>query len=509
MLFSHPFHDFCARAFKRLAMAALLAASGLVHAGVLNFEGPPLSFDSGTQRIVGDYWVQSHASSGDTGIGAVIDGGNAASCPSGLSCPVGHANNYYAGLKSGYLLFGRQDGSSFQLKSLQASFIGAGQASFPPTSGALLVQGFNAQDQVVGSQTLFLSGPDVSGDFRFASFNFVAPMSTADVAYVQIAGYACDFTGTCSRNPVLANFAIDDLITVEPIRTADLLITKTDGVTSVTAGSNTTYTIVASNAGPDNASGIRVVDALPAMLTGSWTCAGANGASCTASGSGNIDEIVYLPAGASVTYTVSATVSAAASGTLSNTATVTAPAGVTDPAPGNNSATDTDTITLGGDVSVALSGPTGPVAVGSLVNLVLTVHNAGPSQAAMVSLGSVLGAELQDVQWTCRTGGAAVCPAATGSGAPGASLTLPPNATLRYEITAKASRTGMSNVAATVAAPLAFVDSDLDNNRAELGFAVTATAPHPVPGLHHAALMVLGLLAGGLGMFGLRRASKA
>ena len=37
-------------------------------------------------------------------------------------------------------------------------------------------------------------------------------------------------------------------------------------------------------------------------------------------------------------YTASATISAAASGTLSNTATVTAPAGVTDPTPGNNSA---------------------------------------------------------------------------------------------------------------------------------------------------------------------------
>src|SRR5206468_8864684 len=33
-----------------------------------------------------------------------------------------------------------------------------------------------------------------------------------------------------------------------------------------------------------------------------------------------------------------------ASGSLSNTATVAAPAGVTDPTPGNNSATDTDTV---------------------------------------------------------------------------------------------------------------------------------------------------------------------
>ena len=53
-----------------------------------------------------------------------------------------------------------------------------------------------------------------------------------------------------------------------------------------------------------------------------------------------------------MTYTVSATVSAAASGTLVNTATVTAPGGVTDPNPGNNSATDSDTIASQADLTI-------------------------------------------------------------------------------------------------------------------------------------------------------------
>jgi hypothetical protein len=46
----------------------------------------------------------------------------------------------------------------------------------------------------------------------------------------------------------------------------------------------------------------------------------------------------------SVTFRLSANVSPTASGTYSNTATVAAPGGVTDPAAGNNSATDTDTV---------------------------------------------------------------------------------------------------------------------------------------------------------------------
>ena len=117
---------------------------------------------------------------------------------------------------------------------------------------------------------------------------------------------------------------------------ADLAITKTDGVTTATAGGSVTYTITASNAGPSNATGATVADTFPASLTCTWTCVGAGGGTCTASGSGNINDTVNLPSGGSVTYTASCTISAAATGTLSNTATVTAPAGVTDPTPGNN-----------------------------------------------------------------------------------------------------------------------------------------------------------------------------
>jgi uncharacterized repeat protein (TIGR01451 family) len=145
-------------------------------------------------------------------------------------------------------------------------------------------------------------------------------------------------------DPVPGNNSATDSDTLAP--QADLSITKTDGVTAVTAGGTVTYTITASNAGPSTATGATVADTLPAALTGAtWTCAGAGGGTCTTSGSGNINDTVNLPVGGSVTYTVTATLSAAATGTLSNTATVAAPGGVVDPAPGNNSATDSDTIT--------------------------------------------------------------------------------------------------------------------------------------------------------------------
>jgi hypothetical protein len=85
-----------------------------------------------------------------------------------------------------------------------------------------------------------------------------------------------------------------------------------------------------------------VVDTLPTNLTGTgWTCAGTT---CgAASGSGSINTTVNLASGASVVFTLNATVAAGATLSVSNTATVTAPAGISDPG-GNNSATDTDNI---------------------------------------------------------------------------------------------------------------------------------------------------------------------
>ena len=124
---------------------------------------------------------------------------------------------------------------------------------------------------------------------------------------------------------------------------ADLGITKDDGVTSVNPGTVVHYTIVVNNAGPDAATGT-VTDTVPAALTGAtWTCAGTG---CgAAGGSGSIAASpVSLAAGASVTFTLNATVAVSAALSVSNTASVAITGTTTDPAPGNNSATDTDSI---------------------------------------------------------------------------------------------------------------------------------------------------------------------
>lgn len=147
-------------------------------------------------------------------------------------------------------------------------------------------------------------------------------------------------SGYVDSNP--ADNVATDTDTFVP--SADLQITKSDSATDYFAGSSKAYTIVVSNpVGPNNVNGATVTDTFPVQASSaSWTCIGAGGATCTASGSGNINDTINLPVGSWAVYNVTITIGAGATGDMTNTASVGLPAGFTDPAPGNNTATDTD-----------------------------------------------------------------------------------------------------------------------------------------------------------------------
>ncbi|NTU55856.1 MAG: DUF11 domain-containing protein, partial [Anaerolineales bacterium] len=153
---------------------------------------------------------------------------------------------------------------------------------------------------------------------------------------------------TSTRTPVTPT------ATLPPAATANLQITMSDGSTTYIVGGTITYTITVHNmAGPSNVSGATVTDSFPAQLYNvTWTCTASGGAACPASGTGNINSPVNLPLGSSVTYVVNASISPAATGNIVNTATVTLPAGVTDPAPANNTVTDTNTPVFNTDLRI-------------------------------------------------------------------------------------------------------------------------------------------------------------
>lgn len=131
---------------------------------------------------------------------------------------------------------------------------------------------------------------------------------------------------------------------------ADVAITN--GTASVVTGTTATYTVVVSNAGPDAANGAAVAMSFsatsPALANLSWSCGGAlGGASCgAASGTGALAATANLPAGSSLTYTVTGSVPLDATGTVESTATVSVGAPSTDPNLANNSATDSDPVVV-------------------------------------------------------------------------------------------------------------------------------------------------------------------
>jgi uncharacterized repeat protein (TIGR01451 family) len=143
-----------------------------------------------------------------------------------------------------------------------------------------------------------------------------------------------------------SSYVTNNVIIISSV--SDLAITKTDGSTTYTPGNGITYTIVASNLGPDPAVNATVSDTVPASITGvTWSCvASSPGATCgpPVSGSGNVvNTTVSLPVHGSVTFTVSGTVLASTTGPLTNSATIQPAPGSYDPDPTNNTSTDTDT----------------------------------------------------------------------------------------------------------------------------------------------------------------------
>ena len=322
------------------------------------------------------------------------------------------------------------------------------------------------------------------------------------VTYTVTAAISASATGTLSNtatvsapagvtDPTPANNSATDTDTLTP--RANLSITKTDGVTTAIPGNSVTYTITATNAGPSNVIGATVADTLPASLTATWTAVGAGGGTATASGSGNINDTVNLPVGGSVTYTVSATIASSATGTLANTATVFAPAGVTDPTPADNSATDTDTLEAQCDLAVTNTDGVTTAVPGGSVTYTVTVSNAGPSNATGVSLTNFLPSAISGATWTgTGTGGASGAASGTGN-LTTTNMALPAGSSFTYTVNApiRASATGTMVSSASVTS-LVVADPNTANNtatdtdtltpQADLAITKTDGATSAIPG---------------------------
>jgi uncharacterized repeat protein (TIGR01451 family) len=250
---------------------------------------------------------------------------------------------------------------------------------------------------------------------------------------------------------------------------ADLAVTKTDGVTTVFSGSPVTYTITVTNNGPAAVTGASVVDNFPAVLTSvSWTCVASAGASCGGgSGSGNINRLVNLPSGGTVTFTATGMVSPSApAGTLSNTATATVPGGMFDPTPGNNGGNDTDTLMAAADLSITKTDGQTTAAPGQVRTYTIVISNAGPLAANGATVTDSVPASLTGTSWTCVGAGGGTC---SPSGGPNINDTvnLPVGGSVTYTLTGTvATNPGVLRNVATVAVPGGMGDPISGNNTA-------------------------------------------
>lgn len=167
------------------------------------------------------------------------------------------------------------------------------------------------------------------------------------------------------------NHEVQGLVAATP---DDLQVTL-NGPATALQGTSVTYTLTVTNNGAypiGLADAPTVGDILPAAITGAtWTCTPSVGASCAASGSGELNtSALTLPSNASVTYKITGTVDASTpcGSTVTNSANADFGSASTfvDPDPSNNTASVSSTVTC--QVTLLANPATlslGPQTVGS------------------------------------------------------------------------------------------------------------------------------------------------
>jgi len=170
---------------------------------------------------------------------------------------------------------------------------------------------------------------------------------------------------------------------------ADIAVLKTASQSTPNVGSQITYTITATNNGPNDATGIEITDNLPAGTT----FVGAVPQQGTFDSSSGVWVVGALADGASTSLAITVTVDVA--GPLTNAATITHEDQF-DPVGANNQ-TGTTINGQQADLAVTKTVDNATPNVGDTVTFTIGVHNNGPSDATNVALGDLLPASLSFV----------------------------------------------------------------------------------------------------------------
>jgi uncharacterized repeat protein (TIGR01451 family) len=251
---------------------------------------------------------------------------------------------------------------------------------------------------------------------------------------------------------------------------ADLSIDSMERAASASAGTTASFQIVVSNKGPSTANHPTLTNAVPANTTFlSASVADPIGDfHCTTPAVGTTGNIVCTAAKFDVrggdqpvfTFTFRVNDGVSQETTLSNSATISADE--TDPNPSNNTATRTTAITTAApsaDVSVAVSGGGAAFAI--------VVRNAGPNDAASVTLTDSVPSGSTFVSWSQNSGPAFNCttPATGATGTINCTIAILPGfdskiTTAEFVLTVDTA----AQVTNTASVSSSTADPRLDNN---------------------------------------------
>ena len=201
---------------------------------------------------------------------------------------------------------------------------------------------------------------------------------------------------------------------------ADLSVTKAGWPDPVHEGSDLTYQIAITNAGPDTAAGVSLADMIPSGTTFvSFSQTSGPAFTLTLPNVGGTGLVAAtaatFPVG-SAKFRLIVHVTAKDGTTITNTATVTA--ATADPNPYNNKATATNKVQAAADLSITKCDAPDPVTAGDTITYTIGAANAGPSEARNVTITDAIPANTTFVSFSQDSGPAftLTTPPAGGAG---------------------------------------------------------------------------------------------
>lgn len=283
-------------------------------------------------------------------------------------------------------------------------------------------------------------------------------------------------TSTTSDPNLNDNSSTTNTTVTTPVAT--LTVTKTGAPNPVDAGANLSYTITASNNGSVDLDTAIVTDPLPPSTAfvslaspGGWLCTTpAVGATGTVSCS-----ITPMPANSSAVFTLVVTVASSSSGSVSNTATFFSDLGGRDT---TLQATAVIQIQISADLQVTNSDAPDPVVAGSNLVYTIGVNNAGPSDAAAVTLTDALPAGTTFVSLASPGGWSCTPPAVGTNGTVSCSGSILAGATPTFTLTVATNPALAGGTILTDNATAAFASDP--NNGNNTGTATTTVNLNPL-----------------------------